>query len=133
MPRTLRSRSRQKKLQVQQIQQVNKTLIVNINNCVEVNIDNFNQMEFLSLFGLTRIVQNGQAKSNGLTERIRGHHTENNRKSLKRTKGDAMVSISDKNNEAFKIRCALGKPSYYFILLAFLPFQVYFVLGLIFW
>lgn len=121
MPRSLRSGTRQKKLQVQHIQQVNKSLRLNINNCIESNVDNFNQMEFLSLFGLTKILQsngikNGQTKRDGYIERLQNQHTENNGKAMRGTfsmvNASRTVSSND-NNEAFKIRYALGKPEHY--------------------
>lgn len=115
MPRCLRSGSRQKKLQVQHIQQVNKTFRVNINNCIEANVDHFNQMEFLSLFGLTKIVQssngikNRQTKCNGRIERIRNQYIENNAKALNGTFSMVNASHTTSSDEAFKIRYALGK------------------------
>lgn len=78
MPRCLRSGSRRQKLQVQHIQQVNKTLRVNINQCIAANIDNFNQVEFLSLFGLTQVgMKNGQKPKRGdRMKRTPAQHTD---------------------------------------------------------
>lgn len=98
MPRCLRSGSRRKKLQVQHIHQVNKTLRVSINNCIEANVVNFNQIEFLSLFGLTQIGQSNGMK-NGQKTHCDGH--------IKRTRPTA--SSTNDYSEAFKMRFALGK------------------------
>lgn len=57
MPRSLRSNSRWKKLQVQQIKQVDQELRTNITNCTETKIECFEQREFLSLFKLIPIKQ----------------------------------------------------------------------------
>lgn len=52
MSRTLRSRTRSKKLQIHHINRVNRALSVNIYNCTETTIERFEQREFLCLFGL---------------------------------------------------------------------------------
>lgn len=118
MPRSLRSGSRRKKLQVQQIQQVNKKLRVSINNCIESNIADFNQIEFLSLFGLTQIVQSNSQKSkcNGCITRSPPNHTTDEnigKDSLEGTFSMNNVSHTGSSaidyNDAFKIRYALGK------------------------
>lgn len=109
MPRTLRSGSRQRKLQVQHIQQVNKTLRVNLNKCIAANIDNFNQSEFLSLFGLTQIgMKNGQkAKRDGLRiKRMEVQHTDVS----EGTDNASHTAVSpDDFNEALQHRYKLGK------------------------
>lgn len=109
MPRTLRSGSRQRKLQVQHIQQVNKTLRVNLNKCIAANIDNFNQSEFLSLFGLTQIgMKNGQkAKRDGLRiKHMEVQHTDVS----EGTDNASHTAVSpDDFNEALQHRYKLGK------------------------
>lgn len=115
MPRTLRSGSRRKKLQVQHIQQVNKS--ISINKCIETNIVNFNQIEFLSLFGLTQIApQNGQrTKCDRHIKRTQIQYTDQNNEealigtfSMDNTPHTIDSSTND-YNEAYKIRYALGK------------------------
>lgn len=113
MPRSLRSGSRRKKLQVQRIQQVNKTLRVSINNCIAANIDNFNQIEFLSLFGLTQIgMKNGQkTKCDGHIKRTQKIQNTDENDGTAFSMGSAShTTISPHDfNEAFKHRYELGK------------------------
>lgn len=113
MPRSLRSGSRQKKLQMQHIQQVNKTLRVSISKCIAANIDDFNQVEFLSLFGLTQIgMKNGQmAKRDGShIKRTRSQYTnEHEGTTLKGTLSVGTAVSSNDFDEAFQHRYQLGK------------------------
>lgn len=111
MSRSLRSSTRRKKLQAQHIQQVNRTLRRNINNAIESNIENFNQMEFLSLFGLTRTVQSNGIQKVKAKERIQ-HIIEANRRKSKRKSPMVNTNTTDCNhneNEILKIRYKLGK------------------------
>lgn len=117
MSRSLRSCSRQKKLQVEHIQQVNRTFRVNINSYIESNVDNFNQMEFLSLFGLTKIAQSN-GNQNGRTYNRRFKRSiETANRGLTRSKRAAspMVIAShavckrNDDNAAISTRCKLGK------------------------
>lgn len=63
MSRSLRSNTRWKKLQVQQIKQVDNKLRININKCTATSIDSLEQEEFLSLYGLIpNKQQNGKTK-----------------------------------------------------------------------
>lgn len=114
MSRSLRSCSRQKRLQVQHIRQMNKKLRVNMNNYIEANIDDFNQMEFLSLFGLTQSngMKNGQSKCD--IYQIQKQHTVSNNKAFNGTYPlvNRSDTASDDDNETFKIRGELGKPKH---------------------
>lgn len=51
--RSLRSNSRFQKLRLQNIRQANEILRVKLNDRIETTNENFEQTEFLSLFGLT--------------------------------------------------------------------------------
>lgn len=75
MARSLRSNSRSQKLQLQHIQQVNEILRVKLNDRINTKNDNFEQTEFLSLFGLTPKISKSHTK-NGFLSPKRKRHTD---------------------------------------------------------
>lgn len=101
MSRSLRSNSRQKKLQVQEIKQVDKALRSNISNCTETKIDCFEQREFLSLFELTPVQKQHV---------INGENFGSERRITRSLKGLNTIDDSNNNNQIKKQRkIAFGK------------------------
>lgn len=106
MARSLRSNSRCQKLHLQHIQQVNQILRVKLNDRINTKNDNFEQTEFLSLFGLTPNYQPKISKC-----RAKNGFLSPKRKRPISRQIDGKISHNESSIQS-KLRKTLGKPIY---------------------